>query len=183
MALATVVLIAALGASEAGPVRTLRTGSFGFDLEVTVPTPPDVTWRAFTEETLEWWDHHFSEHPKKLSFDTRPGGGFVEVFDDEGNGAWHATVILVEKGKRLRFTGPLGLSGSAIDMVHSLELEAVPEGTRLKLAVHAVGEVPPSAGDLVRRVWNHFLVERFKPYLVAKTGKRTPAPVAPPPAP
>jgi uncharacterized protein YndB with AHSA1/START domain len=175
---ATLVLIAAFGASDAGPVRTLRTGSFAFDLEVTVPTNPEDTWRAFTEETLEWWDHHFSEHPKKLGFDARPGGGFVEIFDDAGNGAWHATVILAEKPKRLRFTGPLGLSGTAIDMVHSLEIEPLPEGTKVKLAVHAVGEVPPGAGDVVRRVWNHFLVERFKPYLTGKAGKgrETPPP-------
>jgi len=181
MTLATLALVAVLGASEAGPVTTLRTGSFAFELEVVVPTSPADTWKAFTEETLEWWDHHFSEHPKKLSFDARPGGGFVEVFDDEGNGAWHATVILAERPSRLRFTGPLGLSGSAIDMVHSLELEPVPEGTKVKLEVHAVGEIPPSAGDVVRRVWNHFLVERFKPYLVGKAGKA--APKAPAPGP
>lgn len=180
MTLTAVVLVAAFGASEAGPVQTLRTGSFGFDLEVTVPTTPDETWRAFTEETLEWWDYHFSEHPQKLSFDARPGGGFVEVFDDAGNGAWHATVILADRPRRLRFTGPLGLSGTAIDMVHSLELEPVPEGTKIKLTVHAVGEIPPSTGDVVRRVWNHFLVERFKPYLVGKMPK---APKAPPPGP
>ena len=31
----------------------------------------------------------------------RPGGGFIEIFDDEGNGVLHATVIYADRGKLL----------------------------------------------------------------------------------
>lgn len=161
---AAYLLAISLAAAETRPVET---GGFAFDLEATVGVPPARAFDAFTRETLSWWDHHFSERPKSLSFELRPGGGFVEVFDDAGNGAWHATVLFVERPKMLRFAGPLGLSGNAIDMVHTLKFEPVDKGTRIKLSVHATGEYDKSWPAAVESVWKHFLVERFVPYALA----------------
>lgn len=91
----------------------------------------------------------------------------MEAFDDKGNGAWHATVIYAERPKRLRFNGPLGLSGSAVDVVTSLDFEPTDRGTRVKLSVHAAGEYHKDWPAAVEGVWRHFLVERFLPYVTA----------------
>ncbi len=53
-------------------------------------------------DTNDWWDHSFAENPEKLFIEARPGGGFYEIFDTQGNGARHATVIYAERGKMLR---------------------------------------------------------------------------------
>ena len=160
--------IAALLPERAGAeARPIPSGAFAFELEIVVPATPERAFDAFTRETLSWWDHRFSENPKALHFETRPGGGFVEIFDEAGNGAWHATVITVDRPKRLRFVGPLGLAGSAIEMTHTLDFEPVETGTRVKLALHAAGEVQEGWPATVEGVWRHFLVERFLPYMVA----------------
>jgi uncharacterized protein YndB with AHSA1/START domain len=170
-AAAAIALVFGMGAAVAerasAETRSIPSGAFAFELEIVVPATPERAFDAFTRETLSWWDHRFSENPKALSFDTRPGGGFVEIFDEAGNGAWHATVITVDRPKRLRFVGPLGLAGSAIEMAHTLDFEPVETGTRVKLALHAAGEVQEGWPATVEGVWKHFLVERFLPYVVA----------------
>ncbi len=158
-------------ASHAAP-SALQLAGFSFELETTVAGTPAEAFQAFTAETLQWWDHHFSTSPKQLFFEVRPGGGFMEIFDEAGNGARHATVIYVEAPKMLRFVGPLGLSGKAIEMVHTLEFTAAEGGgTRVHLRVHGFGEASPGLPEMVENVWRHFLVERFQPYM-AERGKK-----------
>jgi uncharacterized protein YndB with AHSA1/START domain len=147
--------------------RALDLGGAAFDLEVEVPVPPERAFDAFTRETREWWDHHFSPSPKALHFETRPGGRFVEIFDDQGNGALHGTVIYVERPKRLRVRGPLGLSGNAVDLVFTLDFEPKEAGTRVTLSVHMAGESQKEWPTLVESVWRHFLVEQYVPYVTA----------------
>lgn len=153
----------------AAPAATLTVGGFHVEDEVTVPGTPEEAFQAFTEETLAWWDHHFAPHPVKLYFDTRPGGGFWEIFDAAGHGAMHATVILADPPRMLRFTGPLGLSGSALEMVHTLTFEAAGTGTtRVKLVLNATGQMKKGWPEAVQRTWHHFLAEGFQPYMEKK---------------
>ncbi len=153
-----------------------QVGGFSFDLEVVVAGSPEAAFDAFTLETKEWWDHHMSASPKELRFEPWPGGRFLEVFDDTGNGARHGEVIFAERGKRLRFTGPLGLSGHAIDLVCTLDFEPAEKGTKVKLEVRAAGEVQEGWAATVEQVWRHFLVERFEPYMASR---KTPARAGP----
>jgi len=169
-AVASLALLLVAATAARGEARTLQTGGFAVELETVVPGSPVEAFDAFTAETLAWWDHHFSEQPRELFFEPRPGGGFVEIFDDEGNGALHATVIYAHRGKLLRFRGPLGFSGHALSMVHSLQFEPAEGGTRLKLTVHGVGELETGWADAVEQVWRHFLIERFKPHMESKSG-------------
>lgn len=90
---------------------------FSFDKEVTLPGTPEQIFDAATGDISGWWDHSFSEKPKKFFIEAKPGGGFWEIFDDEGNGVLHATVIYSQRGKMIRFDGPLGLSGRAVQIV------------------------------------------------------------------
>jgi hypothetical protein len=135
--------------------------------ELLLPGSPESIYDALTGDISGWWDHTFSDNPYALYIEPRPGGGFYEIFDEEGNGAKHATVIYADRGKLLRFAGPLGFSNSAINLVCSYELEPWVQGdsTRLKLTVSASGVLREGWSEAVDQVWHHFLFEQLKPYI------------------
>ena len=139
---------------------------FSFDKQVTLPGTPEMIFDAVTGDISGWWDHPMSEHPKKFFIEPIPGGGFWEIFDDEGNGVLHATVIYADRGKMLRFDGPLGLSGKAIQIVTTYQFEPVgTDSTLFEVSVHAAGEVDEGIPAIVERVWEHFIFEQLKPYI------------------
>jgi hypothetical protein len=143
-------------------------GTFTFEQQLTLPGPPDIIYDALTGDISDWWDHSFSEKPYKLYLEAKPGGGFYEIFDESGDGVLHATVTAAQRGKLLRFVGPLGLAGNAIDLVCTYTLEPVEhDSTKLALSVHAAGEKQPDWPPVVEKVWQHFLFEQFKPYVEA----------------
>lgn len=157
------LLVAAAAAADVG---RLETGGFTVDQEVVLPGTPETIYDAITGDISGWWDHSFSEKPLRFTIDPKPGGGFYEIFDESGDGVLHATVTFAKRGQLLRFHGPLGLSGNAIDIYHSYRFEPVGEdSTRLHLSVRAVGEENEKWGSVVDQVWRHFLFERFVPYV------------------
>ena len=140
--------------------------TFEFEMNFTYPGDPVFIFDHLTGDISDWWDHSFSPNPYKIFIEPRPGGGFYEIFDEMGNGALHATVIYAKRGEMLRMEGPLGLSGEALTLVSTYTLK--PSGTDetlLTLIVKGTGGFPPETPDLVRGVWEHFLWERFKPYI------------------
>jgi hypothetical protein len=142
---------------------------FTFEQQLTLPGNPTEIYDAITGDISGWWDHSFSEKPYKLYIEAKPGGGFYEIFNESGDGVKHATVTFAERGKRLRFEGPLGLTGMAITMVTTYDFSPVgTDSTLLKLSVHAAGEVPEGIPAVVEAVWHHFLFERFKPFIEAE---------------
>ena len=145
--------------------------STGFVLEnkIVLPGTPNKTYDAVTGDISGWWDHSFSESPQKLYIEARPGGGFYEIFDESGDGVLYARVTAAQRGRLLRFEGPLGLAGYALNMVTTYDFK--PQGadsTRLKVSVHASGEMQKEWQEDVDRVWHHFLFERLLPYLSKK---------------
>ena len=139
---------------------------FSFDKEVTLPGTPETIFDAVTGDISGWWDHSFSDSPKKFFIEARPGGGFWEIFDEKGNGVLHATVIYSDRGKILRFDGPLGLSGKAIQVVTTYTFNPVSsDSTMFKVSVHAAGEVDEGVPEIVESVWNHFIFEQLEPYI------------------
>jgi len=141
-------------------------GVFSFEQQLTLPGSPNYIYDHITGDISGWWDHSFSDKPYKFYIEPKPGGGFYELFDDKGNGVKHATVIYANRGEMLRFEGPLGLSGMAINLVCTYKFE--PKGadsTILHLSVHGAGEVPAGTPAIVESVWHHFLFDRFKPYI------------------
>jgi hypothetical protein len=157
------LLFVSLGYAE---TRTLSSGGFAFDMTLTLPGTPDEIFGALTGDISGWWDHSFSENPKKLYIEPTVGGGFYEYFDDAGNGVRHAVVTYVDRPRILRMEGPLGLAGNAFVGVYTYTLEpAGSDSTRLALAVQVAGHVEKSWPPIVEKVWTHFLVERFKPYV------------------
>lgn len=143
---------------------------FSFDKEVTLPGTPDQIFDAATGDITGWWDHTFSGNPEKLFIEAKPGGGFWEIFDDKGNGVLHATVIYTKRPEMIRFDGPLGLSGRAVQIVTTYEFtKAGNDSTLMKVSVHGSGEMEEGMPRIVENVWEHFIFERFKPYI--ETGK------------
>lgn len=150
------------------PASVPNYGTFAFEQQLTLLGPPNVIYDALTGDISGWWDHSFSEKPYKLYIEPKPGGGFYEIFNESGDGVMHATVTAAQRGKLLRFVGPLGLAGNAIDLVCTYTFEPVPpDSTKLLLSVHATGELQPDWPTVVEKVWQHFLFDQFKPYVEA----------------
>jgi len=158
-------LIFANAPSSRADVKSPAPGSFAIEQDLLLPAAPDAVYDALTGDISPWWDHTFSERPKKLFIEAKPGGGFWEIFNDAGDGVLHATVIYAQRGRRLRFSGPLGLSGSAVNMVTTYDLKPEGTGTRFHMTTNASGQIDESTAKIVDQVWHHFLVERFKPYI------------------
>lgn len=180
-----ILVITSISLLLAAPAGAKVTGSsatgFAIEHELVLAGTPEAIYDAFTNEIANWWDHAFSEKPKRLVLEAKPGGAFLEIFDDAGNGALHGTVIYAHRGRRLRITGPFGFSGQAIELVNTLDFEAIDAGkVRVKLTVRAWGEISNEWPALVDDVWRHFLVERFKPYVEKKAGAGKAAPAANP---
>ncbi|HEU4929046.1 MAG TPA: SRPBCC domain-containing protein [Candidatus Krumholzibacteria bacterium] len=164
-----IAILAALmltaGASYA-QVKKLPTDAFEINQSVRLPGTPEEIFGAITGDIGGWWDHSFSENPKKFYLEPKVGGCFCEIFDEKGNGVQHAVVTYVDRPKILRFQGPLGLAGNAIQMVCTYTFEPVgADSTQLTLKAQAAGHVEPGWPDVVAKVWTHFLVEQFKPYV------------------
>ncbi len=178
---AVVVIGMGFAGVASAEVKSAEKGKFRIEQELILPTTPNEVYDAVTGDISGWWDHSFSGHPKKLYIEARAGGGFYEVFDDAGNGALHATVIYADRGKKLRYTGPLGFAGNAIDLVTTYDMVAVEGGTKFHLTVTATGDVNEQLAGALDGVWHHFLDERLKAYITSgdyKThGKVVGAPV------
>lgn len=138
----------------------------------TVPGSAEEIYDAMTGDILPWWDHHFSENPKSLRIEPWPGGKFIEEFDDKGNGALHATVILADRPKVLRYDGPLGLTGRALNNVVTYEFTPQGDSTQVKVTAQMQGAIDHEWAEIVDGVWHHFLIEAFKPYVESGKHKK-----------
>ena len=167
LGLAMLVVMAITVGTASADVKSAAKGNIRIEQELILPATPNEVYDAVTGDISGWWDHAFSGHPRKLYVEARPGGGVYEIFDDAGNGALHATVIYADRGKKLRYTGPMGFSGRAIDLVTSYELTAEGTGTKFHLTVAATGDVDEQIAAAVDGVWHHFLDERLKAYITS----------------
>jgi hypothetical protein len=150
--------------------RQLSYGAFEVVQRVELPGTPEEIFDAVTGDISGWWDHTFSGSPARLFIEPEVGGGFWELFDEEGNGVRHAVVIGCDRGKMLRLEGPLGFAGYALSMVHTYEFSALDaQRTELKVTVHGAGELEEGWVDAVEGVWRHFIVEQLEPWV--KAGK------------
>jgi hypothetical protein len=147
--------------------RVLSSGAFEVVQRVELPGSPEVIFDAVTGDISGWWDHTFSGDPARLYIEPKVGGGFWELFDEEGNGVRHAVVIGCERGKMLRLEGPLGFAGHALSMVHTFDFNAIDGGERTELVVtvHGAGELEEGWVEAVEGVWHHFIVEQLEPWV------------------
>ncbi|MCT4587892.1 MAG: hypothetical protein N4A71_08735 [Carboxylicivirga sp.] len=138
--------------------------SFSFVIETILPGTSNKVYDHLTGDISAWWDHTFSNNPSKLYIEAKPGGGFYEIFDESGDGVRHAVVTGAHRGKMLRMEGPLGLAGHALTLVTTYHLSEQNDSTILKVEVHGSGEFNKEWPEVIENVWNHFIIEQFKPY-------------------
>ena len=164
-ALCLALTILAAAAALAAP-RDIPTGGFKFTVETMVPGQPLDVYDAAFGDVSGWWDHTLSGDPHALYIEPKPGGAFMEIFDESGDGARHAVVTYAKRGEMLRFEGPLGLAGTAILMSTTWSFADADEGhTRITVEVHAVGEMDERTPVLVERTWSHFVNDRLTRYI------------------
>lgn len=156
-------------ATAAAELTKGETGAFTVVHKATVPVDPATAYDHLTGDISGWWDHSFETEPKRFFIEPRPGGGFYEYFDEDGeNGVVHGTVIFARRGERLTFRGSLGFNGRALDLVVTYTLTAVDEGTRVKVECRGAGEMQEGWAAAVDGVWHHLLIERYVPYVEAR---------------
>ena len=169
------IVLFALGAARgaSAEVKPLDVGGFVITHDLAVAGTPTQVFDMITGDLKPWWDHTFSEHPKALFIEPWPGGGFYEIFDDKGNGVRHAVVTWADRGRRLRFEGPLGLSGNAVTFVSTYDLSARgADSTAIHFTASVAGKVEKGWAEGVDQVWDHFLVERLLPYAGTPEARR-----------
>ena len=132
---------------------------------VMLPGSPERAYDAATGDLLPWWDHTFKENPLQLYIEPWAGGGFYEIWNEEGEGVKHATVLWAERGRHLRFEGPLGLAGNALVFVTTWDFAAKGDSTELTCNASVAGTMAPGVEKAVDGVWQHFLSGRLKPYM------------------
>jgi uncharacterized protein YndB with AHSA1/START domain len=157
-------LCGTLAAAAFAEPKARQVDGWSIELGITVKGTPVEVYDAMTGDVLGWWDHGFAEKPKRRYIDARPGGGFMEIFDDSGDGVQHATVIYAHRGKLLRFSGPLGFSGHATEMVTTWAYAASGDSTRVTVTCNVAGQSEPGWSNAVEQTWKHFIVDRFKPW-------------------
>lgn len=153
------------------------------DMSVECPGTPEFCWSHFTGDISGWWDHSFSEAPAALVIEPVVGGRFLERFDEAGNGAVHATVTMADAPKLLRYEGAMGLSGIGLHMVHTFTfvpqtMKDGSEATRIELHLEALGPIDGELESALEAVWQHFLADRFVPYVRARA-EETSGPLEP----
>lgn len=164
--LALLVLLLPCTTALRGEIEAKDAYTFKLKQTVVIERSAQAVWDALTGDVSGWWDHSFSEKPARFVLEARPGGSFLELFDEEGNGVEHARVTYVKAPERIHFEGPLPFNGLAMRMSHVITLK--PEdagGTRVTVAVNAIGDLEEGWAEAVDGVWNHFLRERLKPFV------------------
>lgn len=160
------IVLLLMTSSVLAEVNIEPVGAFSFQVSGQIKGTPVEVFDAATGDISGWWDHTMSGDPLEMYVEPRPGGAFMEIFDEEGNGVRHAVVTGVDRGKMLRYEGPLGLAGNALHMVTTWTFEEGDAGhTRVTVAVHGAGEVQEGWPEIIEKTWEHFLLERLKPYL------------------
>lgn len=149
-----------------GETAPMSTPGYTIENAVVVPRSPEAVFDTMTGDISPWWDHTLSKNPVKLWIEPRPGGMFLEQFDEQGNGARHAVVTVADRGRLLRLEGPYGLTGQAVTMVTTLTYEARgQDSTRVACRCNITGQINAEVASIVDKTWQHFLFERLKPFL------------------
>lgn len=144
----------------------LSFGHFNIERELVLPGQPEKIYDLVTGDISPWWDMRFSKKPYRMLLEAVPGGGFWEIFDESGDGVRHATVIYAQRGKMLRFEGPLGLSGRAVQYVTTYYFEPIgEEKTLFRLSVHVSGAYEAAVPEMTEQMWEKLLFKNLLNYV------------------
>jgi len=95
----------AYSATQSKVTSSPEANVFTFQEKVVMDGSPETVYDYATGDISGWWDHSFSKKPYRLFIEAKPGGGFYEIFNKNGDGVLHATVTAAQRGKLLRMDG------------------------------------------------------------------------------
>jgi DNA-binding transcriptional ArsR family regulator len=136
-------------------------------LDVTIAGTPKEVFAALTEDIGGWWGHPaLDSRALSLSLDASLGGHFVEHWEDGGQLV--ATVTGLSADNHLTMTGPFHLG--LVVGVATFDLEEIADGTLLRFAFRAFGDIDPAQAEGLGRGWNDLVGTRLK--ALVETGTR-----------
>jgi len=129
-------------------------------LEVEIAAPRERVFQAITDPTqlLRWWGQQGVYHGTKWCTDVRPGGKWrCEGVSDTDGSAFHVggEYLEVDPPRLLVHTWLASWAGELKTIVR-WELDAAPEGTRVRLTHSGFAGVPESARNHYQG-WNRVL--------------------------
>jgi uncharacterized protein YndB with AHSA1/START domain len=135
-------------------------------LEYLIKGSPEKVFKAITEEVGSWWTHSFREG-SRVTMDARVGGAFEEAW--EGGGALYASITYLDPAKKLRLSGPMGMSGA---VACTMEYELRPEGeaTRLALVHDILGRIEAGTVESYRTGWKELLGTSLTAWVEGRKG-------------
>jgi hypothetical protein len=157
-----VLLAPAIARAE---VRTIETGGFGLDRNVTVAGTPVQVYDMITGDLRPWWDHTFSEHPKAFLHRALAGRRLHRA----------RSTTRAMASSTPRCCGPSAASACASRPARPhrqrgrVRLHLRPRGAGSRqhedpLHRELRGKVEKGWAEGVDQVWGHFLEERLRAY-------------------
>ena len=139
--------------------------SLDIQLEITIAAPPEVVWKALTDDIGAWWPKDYLIGATgKLIVEPHAGGRIYEDWGD-GQGACWGTVVVLETGKRIQFAGDMTADwGGPARTYTAYTLEADGEGTRLQFRDTPYGHLKEGAVQGMHEGWKFLLEKGLKPY-------------------
>lgn len=128
-------------------------GTLDVRTEIQIAAQRGRVFRTLTEMG-SWWPHRFRPGAD-IVFEARVGGRFFEDWGD-GQGALYGLVQQLEQDSLVQVAGPMGVRGP-VASVWSMTLEDTADGTLVRLAHRAFGDIDPASQQSYAEGWQEVL--------------------------
>jgi uncharacterized protein YndB with AHSA1/START domain len=140
---------------------------FQIELEFTLTASCEAVFKALTQDVDRWWVFRVVEGISVMRLDPKVGGLFAEE-NASGDGRLWGTVEFIERNRRLRLRGPLGMN-TAVDSVYSFMLQPHEGATLLQIEHRAIGDIAHDMGQAHHDGWISLVIEHLKPFVERET--------------
>lgn len=169
---AVVAALPGLGAPALADTADVSASGFVSTFREEVRASPDAVWQAIVQLPRWWSDRHtYSGRADRMSLDLQAGGCWCERWG-EGQSVMHGQVLLVQPGRVLRLSAPLGpLQALAVQGVLTLGPEVSDGRTFLRLSYRVSGSAD-AALDKIAPAVDQVLAQQLKRLKsLAETGR------------
>jgi DNA-binding transcriptional ArsR family regulator/uncharacterized protein YndB with AHSA1/START domain len=144
--------------------------SFEIEQEIVINDRIEKVFNSLTTDINSWWAYRLLGENSKLSLETKVGGQFIELVEQDKGALW-GTVTFINAPYEIRLNGLLGMKG-AVNSAYSFTLEEQGGATLLKLSHHAVGLIDPDWEEAHDKGWEELLNKFLRNYVeLGKTYK------------
>lgn len=133
-------------------------------LELTLASPPERVYDAFTQEIDQWWS--FRGAPgSKMRLELSAGGRFYEEHPAQGYCFLWGTVLESRRPARLRVVDPYGSIRPGLAGEFRAEFAPAGAGTSVTLTQYFVGDVDGQALDCTQAGWRTLLDKQLRAWV------------------